>query len=618
MTDVPLIPLDVLFGNPERVSPQLSYDGTRLAYLAPVDGVLNVWVGPFGDPDPSAFAPVTDDRVRGIRQFFWAYDNQHLLYLQDTGGDENWRIHTVNLDSGEVVDRTPFADVQAVPLGVSHRKPDEMLIGLNRDDPRLHDVYTLRLSTGELTKVLVNPGYDQWLVDHDLEVRGAVEPRADGGIDYLVRDGDGFRQTFSTEPDDTVINVTGFITFTGDGSAMWCSSVRDADTARLVRVDLATGGETVVAEHPDRDLTYMHARFHPETFEPQLVSFATDRFEYVVLDESLRGDIDALRGQLSGDVHVVSRDHSETRWLIAEVSDTAPVRYYAWDRSAAALTFMFDNQLALSSFTLANVEPFEFTSRDGLTVHGFVTFPPGVEHSNLPAVLSVHGGPWGGRDEWGLNPESQFFANRGYACVQVNYRGSGGYGKEFLNCSAREWAGRMHDDLIDGLEYAIGQGWIDRDRMGIYGGSYGGYAALVGAAFTPDVFRCAVDYVGPSNLITLLKSIPPYWFGVATQFTKLLGHPDVDYDFLWERSPLSRVDDIRIPMFIAQGANDPRVKQAESEQIVEALEKRGVPYEYLLFEDEGHGFARPENRLVYYGKVEAFLAEHLGGRTLGG
>ncbi len=310
MTTVPLIPFDVLFGNPERVGPQLSPDGKRLAFLAPLDGVLNVWVGPADEADLAKFTPVTDDHVRGIRQYLWAFDNTHLLYLQDTGGDENWRIHTVNLDTGEVVDRTPFAGVQAVPLGRSHRKPDEVLIGINKDDPRLHDVYSLRLSTGELTKVVVNPGYDQWLVDHDLDVRGAVEPRADGGIDYLVRDGDGFRKTFSTEPDDTVINVTGFISFTGDDGALWCSSVRGNDTARLVRVDLDTGDETVVAEHPDRDLTYMHAVFHPETFEPQLVSFATDRFEYQVLDESVRADIDAIRGQLSGDVHVISRDRA--------------------------------------------------------------------------------------------------------------------------------------------------------------------------------------------------------------------------------------------------------------------------------------------------------------------
>lgn len=596
------IPLDVLFGNPERTAPKLSPDGKRMAYLAPRNGVLNVWV----DDEP-----VTHDRVRGVRQYYWAFDNRHLLYLQDAGGDENWHVFSVDLETGDVVDRTPHPGAQAQPYAISNRRPDEVLLGLNRDDARLHDVYRLTLSTGELTKELVNPGYTGWLIDHDLVVRGAVAPRADGGIDYLVREGDDFTKSFSTEPDDMVLNVTGDLQFTADGSRMYFSSVRDTDAARLVLVDLATGAEEVVVEHPDRDLSALSISFHPTTHEPQLVPFSTDRFEYVVLDPALQPDIDALGTQLTGDVHVTSRDEADATWLIAEVQDDGPVRYHRWDRDTKTLTFLFDNQPALNDYTLAKVEPISFTARDGLTVHGFVTWPPGAERRDLPAVLHVHGGPWGARDEWGFVPDCQWLANLGYAVVQVNYRGSGGYGKAFLNASTREWAGRMHDDLIDGLEHCIGKGWIDRDRMAIFGGSYGGYAALVGATFTPDVFRCAVDIVGPSNLVTLLKSIPPYWFGVATQFHKLLGHPDTDHEFLMERSPLSRVDDIRIPLLIAQGANDPRVKQAESEQIVEALTKRGIPHEYLLYEDEGHGFARPENRLHFYAAAEGFLEQHL-------
>ena len=596
------IPLEVLFGNPEKAGPQLSPDGKRLAWLAPVDNVLNVWVD--GEP-------VTNDTLRGIRQYNWTYDNRHLLYVQDLGGDENWHVYTVDLESGDVVDRTPFEGVQAQLYDISHRKPDEVLLGLNKDDPRLHDVYRLTLSTGELVKELANPGYTEWLIDHDLHVRAAVAPRADGSIDYLVRDGDDFRKTFSTEPDDMVLNVTGAIQFTDDGSAMWFSSVVGTDTARLVKVDLDTGAETVVHEHPSRDLIWYQCKFDPKTHEPQLLAYATDRFEYAVLDSSLQSDIDALHAQLQGDLHVSSRDLADTVWLIAEVNDDGPVRYYQWDRAAKTLTFQFETIPALSQYTLAKVEPFSFTARDGLTVHGYITWPPGLDRKNLPTVLHVHGGPWGARDEWGFVADCQWLANRGYAAIQINYRGSGGYGKAFLNASAREWAGKMHTDLIDGLEFAIAQGWVDRERVAIFGGSYGGYAALVGATFTPDVFTCAVDIVGPSNLVTLLKSIPPYWFGVATQFHKLLGHPDTDHDFLMERSPLSRVDDIRIPLLIAQGANDPRVKQAESEQIVEALKKRGIPHEYLLFEDEGHGFARPENRLTFYAAAERFLAEHL-------
>ncbi len=602
------IPLEVLFGNPEQVDPKLSPDGTRLSFLAPVDGVLNVWVGDAGGDN---FAPVTDDRLRGIRQYAWAHDDRHLLYLQDAGGDENWHVYSVDLVTGEVVNRTPFPGAQAQIIRTSHRHPDNVLLGLNKDDPRLHDVYRLTLSTGELTKLVTNPGYDGWLIDHDLNVRGAVEPRPDGGVDYVVREGETFRQTCSTAPEDFIINITHPLGFTPDNRDIWVVSVRDSDTARLVRMDLETGAETVVAEHPERDVALATVRFHPTTFDAQLVGFSTDRHKYLALDAAAGADLDALATKLDGDLYVVSTDRADTVWLIAEVSDNHSTRYHRYERATGALTTLFVAQPALDEYELASSEPFSFRARDGLTVHGYVTFPPGVERANLPAVLVVHGGPWGGRDQWLLHPECQWLANRGYATLQVNYRGSGGYGKAFLNASAREWAGAMHDDLIDGLEYAIAQGWVDRDRVGIYGGSYGGYAALVGATFTPDVFRCAVDYVGPSNLITLLKSIPPYWFGVATQFHKLLGHPDTDNDFLWERSPLSRVDAIKIPLFIAQGANDPRVKQAESEQIVEALVKRGVPHEYLLFDDEGHGFARPENKIVYYGRVEEFLARYL-------
>ena len=607
-----LVPLDVLFGNPERRSPQLSPDGSRLAYLAPAEGVLNVWVGAVGG---DSFTPVTDDRGRGIQWFFWAKDNRHLLFLRDTGGDENWHLHTVDLETGEIVDRTPFDGVQATVLGRSPRVPDQVLVGVNRDDPRYHDVYRLDLRTGELTKEITNPGFDGWLVDHELVVRGAVRPRADGGVDYLFRSGDDWGVGFAVDPDDFVINITGPLRFTGDNRRVWFSSVQGSDTARLVTVDLESGDFDVVAEHPDRDLVWYDVVLHPRTAEAQLVPFATDRFEYRVVDQGLAGDLQALREASTGDLKLVSRDDDDRVWLVVDIHDSGPARYSLWDRSARRLTFLFKDQPALAGYELASMEPFSFVSRDGLTVHGFLTFPPGVERRGLPAVVHVHGGPWGARHDWGYTPDSQWLANRGYACIEVDYRGSGGYGKSFLNASAREWAGRMHDDLVDALEYTIEQGWVDRDRVGIFGGSYGGYAALVGATFTPDVFRCAVDYVGPSNLITLLESIPPYWFGVAKQFDKLLGNPERDRDFLWERSPLSRVDDIRIPLFIAQGANDPRVKQAESEQIVEALVKRGVEHEYLLFPDEGHGFVRPENRTRFYRAVEQFLARYLGGRA---
>ena len=606
-----IVPRSVLFGNPERTQPRLSPDGKRLAFVAPEEGVLNLWVGSLFEGDAEA---VTHDRGRGISMYWWAYDSRHLLYMQDKDGDENWHIHSVDLETGEVVDRTPFPGAQATVVGMSSRVPHQVLLGINATDPRYHDVYRLYLESGSVEKIVENPGFDGWLVDRDLKVRGGKRARADGGADLEFLDDDGStRVVQAVDPEDALINVTGELGFHADGRRIYARSMIGAATSRLVLFDPDTGDEEVLAEDPTYDVVAVS--FHPETYEPQLVTFGKDRAEYLVLDPAIQGDIDALKAVHPGDLSIASRDQADATWIVAFNADDGPVSYYAWDRGAQKATFLFHNQPALAEYELGKMEPFSFTAGDGLTVHGYATFPPGVERQNLPCVLAVHGGPWGARHSWGYNSTAQWLANRGYVCLEINYRGSGGYGKDFLNASAREWAGKMHSDLIEGVDYAAAQGWIDRDRVAIFGGSYGGYAALVGATFTPDAFCCAVDIVGPSNLITLLESIPPYWVGVATQFHKLLGHPERDRDFLWERSPLSRVDQIKIPMLIGQGANDPRVKQAESEQIVAAMKERGIEHEYLLFEDEGHGFARPENREKFYSTAERFLAKHVGGRS---
>jgi dipeptidyl aminopeptidase/acylaminoacyl peptidase len=316
----------------------------------------------------------------------------------------------------------------------------------------------------------------------------------------------------------------------------------------------------------------------------------------------------------SGDMIVANRDDTDQVWLLGFTADDGPVSYFSFDRRTGEATFLFHHQPALSAYTLARTEPFSFVASDGLAVSGYLTFPPGLDRQNLPTVVNVHGGPWA-RDTWGFSPEAQWLANRGYLCAQVNFRGSTGFGKDFLNAGDREWAGRMQQDVTDAVEWMVEQGLADPDRVAIYGGSYGGYAALVGATFTPDLYRCAVDIVGPSSLKTLIESIPPYWAPMVSLFHTRVGNPDTEEDFLWSRSPLSRVDQVRIPLLIAQGANDPRVKQAESEQFVAALKAKGIDYEYLLFEDEGHGFAKPENRLRFYAAAEAFLARHLGGRS---
>ena len=612
---VELIPRKVLFGNPERVSPRLSPDGTRLAWIAPKDGVLNVWLAPVSPQsgvDWDQAELVTDDKDRGIRQFAWAHDNKHLLYLQDTGGDENWRLHDVDLTTMQRRDLTPFDGVQTQLVAIERDFPTEVLIGMNKDDPQLHDVYRLDLTSGELTKEVTNPGFLAWLADTKLVVRGAFQPMPDGAIVALVRDSadDDWRELMTIPAEDAL--TTDAVTFSADGQSLLLVSSVGAQTARLVRFNLATGEQEVLAEDPEADVSGV--RVDPDSREPQIVVVLKDRSEYVVLDPSVADDLTAIRALHHGDPAFVSSDDAEATWLVAFTNDTGPVPYFAYDRASRQGSFLFEHQPALSKYTLAPMVPFSFAARDGLTLHGYVTFPPDGPREGLPTVLNVHGGPWA-RDMWGYDPEAQWLANRGYLCLQVNFRGSTGYGKAFVNAGDREWGAKMQDDLTDAVEHAIAQGWSDPKRVAIYGGSYGGYAALAGATFTPEVYCCAVDIVGPSNLKTLIETVPPYWAPMIAQFHRRVGDPEKDVDFLWSRSPLSRADQISIPLLIAQGANDPRVKQAESEQIVDALTSAGIDHEYMLFPDEGHGFAKPENRMIFYAAAEKFLAKHLGGRA---
>jgi len=605
ITAVERIPLDVLFGNPERTSPHVSPDGRRLAYLAPVDGVLNVWVGEVGS---DAFAPVTADTDRGIRAFTFAHDNEHLIYIQDQGGDENWRLYTVNLATGDIVDRTPFDQVQARIVGSSKRRPNELLIGLNVDNKQLHDVYHLDLRTGALAKVVENPGFLGWVVDYDMQVRGAIRPTGDGGREVLVRDtvDDDWRIVVTFDAEDG--EMSGPVAFTRDGRSLRLRSAAGSNAARLVSLELDTGAETEILSDPQYDV--LGVTLHPDSWDIQVATFVKDRQEVVVLDDSIAEDYATISALEDGDVSLMGRDHSDTTWIVGFDRDEGPARYYVYDRTTKQATFLFDGRSDVNAYELAKMEPIAFTARDGLEVHGYITFPVGVERSNLPCVLFVHGGPWS-RDTWGFAAYPQWIANRGWACLQVNYRGSIGYGKDFVNAGDREWAAKMHDDLLDGIDWAVSQGYIDVDRVAIMGGSYGGYAALVGATFTPDTFRCAVDIVGPSNLITLIESFPPYWMPNIARWHRRVGNPETERDFLWSRSPLSRVDDIQIPMLIGQGANDPRVTQIESEQIVDAMKAKGIDHEYLLFDDEGHGFAKPENRLRFMEAADAFLSKHL-------
>ena len=610
-----LIPLTVLFGNPERVSPRLSPDGTQLAWIAPHNGVLNVWLAPISTQDGvswDAARVITDDTDRGIRQFAWAHDGTHVLYVQDTGGDENWRLHDVDLGTMERRDLTPFEGVQARLIASEREFPDQILVGLNKDNQQLHDVYRLDLKTGELTKEFENPGFLVTIADREMVIRAALQPHPDGSMDLLVRDGTGgdWRSLLTVPADDSL--TTGPIAFSADGRSLLMISSVDAQAARLIWLDVTSGGTEVLAEDPEADVS--DVRIDPDTREPQIVTFTKARSEYRVLDPSVAGHLTRIRALHPGDPVFPDADDDDRVWLVAFTNDAGPVSYFAYDTVTGIGSFLFEHKPDLSKYDLAPMEAFSYQARDGLTVHGYLTFPPGQERADLPTVLLAHGGPWA-RDTWGFDPQAQWLANRGYLCVQVNFRGSAGYGKAFLNAGNREWGARMQDDLSDAVAHVISQGWTDPAKVAIMGGSYGGYATLAGAAFTPDLYCCGVDIVGPSNLITLIETIPPYWAPMIAQFHTRVGDPAKDRDFLWSRSPLSAVDRIRIPLLIAQGANDPRVKQAESEQIVAALQNAGIEHHYMLFEDEGHGFAKPENRLKFFAAADKFLARYLGGRA---
>lgn len=579
-----------------------------------MDGVLNVWVGPVGSPvGGEDYHPVTKDRKRGIRIYFWAEDNEHIVYLQDVGGDEDWRIHATDPKTEETRDLTPFEEVQAQLLAKNRRFPDTLLVGLNKENPQVHDVYRLSVSSGELELVAKNPGnVARWVPDRDFEVRAALAATAEGGFDLLFRDTEEaeWRTLVSWGPEDAL--NSGPVGFSGDGERMYLLDSRDANATRLVALDLASGATDVLAGDERYDVGEILV--NPDTYEVEAVAIERARAEWTVLDESVGEDFEAIGKLNRGDFGVVSRDRADERWLAAFTVDDGGASYYSYDRRKKEGVRLFDARPDLAGYALARMEPVSFTVRDGLTIEGYLTLPPGGDRENLPMVLNVHGGPWA-RDGWRYDPEAQWLANRGYACLQINYRGSTGYGKEFLNAGNKEWGARMHDDLVDAVHWAVGQGVADPERVAIYGGSYGGYAALVGATFTPDLFRCAVAIVGPSNLITLIKTIPPYWSTLLATFHERVGNPETEEEFLKSRSPLFFVDRIQAPLLIAQGANDPRVKQAESEQIVAAMQERSIDHEYLLFEDEGHGFARPENRLRFYAVAEGFLAKHLGGRA---
>ncbi len=613
----PIIPLDHFFDNPEIAGAQISPDGEHLSYLKPYKGKLNIHVRRFGS---EAERLMTQDTVRPVFGYFWAVDGSKLLYVQDKGGNENFHVYAVPLEgegTPEARDLTPFDGVRAIIFDVPREMPDRILVGLNRRNPSLFDAYWLNIETGDLQLVAENPGrFGGLLTDSENKVRVGIAQGPGGGTEIHFRETeDAAWRLVTTFPAEETASP---IRFHPDGRRIYMETNHgDTDLSQLVLLDLQSGKLEMLEQDPLGEVDFGSAVFSELNDELIATVYVGDTVRIYPKNDRIASDIENLRRLHDGTPNVTSMTLDEKVMIVSFDSPTDPGATYKYDRESGAAEFLFRPRPWLQPDQLAGMRAVSFKARDGLTLHAYLTTPLGVEARGLPLVLYVHGGPWA-RDTWGYDPVAQLLANRGYAVMQVNYRGSTGYGKAFYNAAVREFGEAMHDDLIDGVKWAIGEGIADSERIGIHGGSYGGYATLAGVTFTPEIFACGVDYVGPSSLITLIESFPPYWrpFLEGTWF-RFVGDPAVESDRedMKKRSPLFHVDRIEDPLLIAQGANDPRVTKKESDQLAIALRDRGVKVDYILAENEGHGFANADNRLALYRSMETFLAECLGGRV---
>lgn len=613
---VPLIPRLALYGNPDRSGAQISPNGAYVGYLAPKNGVLNVFVAPRATPN--AAKAITDDQKRPIRGFFFAYDNQHAIYLQDVGGDENFHVMATDLETGVTRNITPFPGARANISGVSDLRPNEILVSINDRDKSYFDLYSINIKTGERTLIERNDkGFAGYITDDNFAVKMALKPTLDGGTEVMQKDGASWKVFTTIGFEDSGSGPAGL---TRDGKTLYMQDSRGRDTAALFAIDLTTGEKTLVHEDARADIG--GSLRDQKTGKVQAVAVNYLRNEWTVLDDSVRADLDFLRNKFP-EFAISGRTEDDKTWLITGyASNKAPTTYF-YDRTSKSVTEWFDVRPALKDAPLQTMHPVVIAARDGMEMVSYYTLPreadpdgDGKANKAVPMVLRVHGGPWA-RDAYGLNSTHQLYANRGYATLSVNFRASTGFGKKFLNAGNLQWSKSMHDDLIDAVRWAENQGIAIKGKTAIAGGSYGGYATLAGLTYTPDEFACGVDIVGPSNLNTLLSTIPPYWKAGFEQMVRRVGDPRTEEGkkLLAAASPLTHAANIKKPLLIGQGANDPRVKQAESDQIIAAMEKNNLPVTYVLFPDEGHGFARPENNMAFIAVEEQFLANCLGGRS---
>jgi dipeptidyl aminopeptidase/acylaminoacyl peptidase len=617
----PLIDRELFFGNPEIAGAQISPDGKFIAFLKPYKDTRNIWVKGVGEPF-SAAKLITSDTKRPIPAYFWSRDGKYILFVQDKAGDEDYNIFAVNPaeapPAGEEAPKarnlTDLKKVTAQIYAVPKNDPDLMYVGINDRDQAWHDLYKVKISTGERTLIRKNTDrFTGWVFDLKDQLRLATRSADNGDTEVLRVDGDGFKKVYSCN----VFETCGPVQFHKDGKRVYMitNKGKEIDLLRLVLFDPETGKEELVESDPVNRVDFGDAIFSKVTDELIATTYEDERSRIYWRDKSFEADYELLKKRLPNkDVSFGSSTRDETLWLISAASDVEPGETYLFDRKTKKLTLQYRIREKLSREHLAEMKPIRYKSSDGLEIPAFLTLPKGVEAKNLPLIMVPHGGPWY-RDSWRYNTFAQFLANRGYAVLQPNFRGSTGYGKKFLDAGNNQWGDKMQDDITWGVKYLVAQGVADPKRVGVMGGSYGGYATLAGVAFTPDVYSAAVSIVGPSNLITLLESIPPYWEAGRKLFTERMGDPTTAEGKarLDRQSPLNSADKIKTPLLVVQGANDPRVKKAESDQIVVALRERNFPVEYIVAPDEGHGFARPVNNMAMFTASEKFLAKHLGG-----
>lgn len=614
MANENLIPRKILFGNPDKTAVRISRDGKYLSYISSLDNVLNIFISPIDDLSHSS--PVTFDKGRGIRQYFWLYNNKYMVYVKDDGGDENWQIHSLDVTTKEDKILSP-KKVNSRISAVSDKFPDEIIIGLNDRDERYHDLYKLNIITGEKTLILENTEeFRDFIIDDDYAIRFVSKSTAEGNTEYLEvsqTENGQYKYTPYLHVGLEDVYTTSLLGFSNDGTILYMLDSIGKDLNSLKAINTKTGEVQILGEGSKAEINGVITS--PKTGLAEAYSENYLKNERICLDKNFENHMKILQKNLTGEITIANRTLDDSAWIVADMNDDKAMAYYLYSTQNQELKFLFTNKEDLKNYQLSKMEPVVIKARDDLELPSYLTKPLNTSRP-VPLILFVHGGPWA-RDDWGYDPEAQWLANRGYAVLQVNFRSSRGFGKSFVSKGNLEWGGKMHEDLLDGVKWAIDQKIADPSKIAIYGGSYGGYASLWAATNSPDIFKCAVDIVGPSNLNTLLATFPAYWTSFMEVAYKQVGDSRTEEGkkFLNDRSPLTYVEKLSIPLLIAQGEKDPRVKQDESEQFVKAMKEKNIPYIYMLFMDEGHGFARPENKAAFYGATEEFLAQNLGGRV---